>query len=78
MKIIILISVVLAITGCSTTPWYQSATSGAIGCQPKDINISNVNSAHMGSVNDWVAECNGRKYVCNYLKGSNTNCTEAK
>jgi hypothetical protein len=78
MKIIILASVALAITGCSTTSWYTSQSSGAIGCLPKDIKISEVQSGRLGTMTSWVAECKGQQYVCSWMMHGTANCKESK
>lgn len=43
------------------------AERGEIGCQPGEITISDETVAHDGlysGVENWVAECSGRRYIC--------------
>lgn len=60
MKIIILLSVVLA-AGCApTSQLYLS--SGRIGCPASDIVIGDANSTRHSET--WSATCNGQTFFC--------------
>ncbi|HET9934382.1 MAG TPA: hypothetical protein VFQ35_26950 [Polyangiaceae bacterium] len=54
-------------SGC--TPGREAKTAGQIGCTPDEITISN-HESHFGLVQSgdtWVAECQGRTFVCSQL-----------
>jgi hypothetical protein len=76
MKTIILGCAVLAITGCASE--FINKSSGAIGCVPQDIKISELQTRLVGNTASWVAECKGQKYVCSWSHNASTNCTEMK
>jgi hypothetical protein len=79
MKLILLASVVLVITGCAsaTADWAATNSAGAIGCLSKDVTISDYDTTQL-VVAEWVAECKGKKYICSTRGTSSTNCTESK
>ena len=76
MKIIILAGVVLAITGCASE--FINKSSGAIGCVPQDIKISELQTGLVGNTASWIAECKGQQYVCSWSHNASTSCTEMK
>jgi hypothetical protein len=76
MKLIILASVVLVITGCASE--FINKSSGVIGCVPQDIKISELQTGLVGNTASWIAECKGQKYVCSSSNNASTNCTEMK
>ncbi|MDF1582812.1 MAG: hypothetical protein RQ733_10035 [Methyloprofundus sp.] len=78
MKKIIIIALSFSMFGCAAAIRYQneataSMTSGAIGCLAKDIKISNQDSSFLTGAQNYVAECNGNKFVCTRYDGSNLN-----
>ena len=77
MKSLIVILIVMLMSGCTSARISRSLSSGAIGCQSDKIKIFNEKASASGT-HEWIAECNGTKYVCNYVYGSTTNCKELK
>ena len=69
----------LLLGGCAaSTSSLQSATSGAIGCAPSEISISDYRLNMYTS--SWTATCNNKTYYC---AGSDTlkersSCAEAQ
>lgn len=54
------------------TPSLEAKSAGQIGCTPDEISISNEQS-HLGLIQSgdtWVAECQGRTFVCSQLNQS--------
>lgn len=68
----------MLIGGCTNTRISQSFSSGAIGCPAEDIKITNEEAGAFTGIHDWIAECNGRKYACNYIYHQQATCTEIK
>jgi hypothetical protein len=71
--------VFMLLTGCagSHLSTYQSASSGKIGCPPKEIIITDLDQ-HGGfnRTRDWVATCDGQSYYCSGVndgKGGTTS-----
>jgi hypothetical protein len=78
MKNTIIVTLCLSsLFGCTSARISSSLSSGVIGCPSKDIKIMD-ETASVSGTHEWTAECNGKKYVCSYVYGSNTNCTEKK
>lgn len=75
VKMFILIFMLLG--GCTSARISQSISSGLIGCPAKEIKITE-EKASMSGIHDWIAECNGKKYACNYLHEGPSNCSEIK
>lgn len=82
MKIIVLRIMTVAIlvfglSGCLTnTSIAVQATSFNIAeCKKEDVTISK-ETVDLNGEHNWTAECNGKKYECNYLAESDTNCYE--
>ncbi len=54
---------------CGCTPSTAAKSAGEIGCTPQDISISQ-EETHFGLIQSgktWVAECQGRTYVCSQV-----------
>ncbi|MGZ5055816.1 MAG: hypothetical protein ACXWAT_12870, partial [Methylobacter sp.] len=77
MKNKIIIVLCLSLFGCTSAGVSSSLSSGVVGCPSDDIKITNETASIRGT-HEWIAECNGKLYVCSYVYGSNTNCTEKK
>jgi uncharacterized OsmC-like protein len=72
---IILALLYSALLGCTSARVSSQLAAGVIGCPSKDIKITNETASVRGT-HEFTAECDGRKYICSYVYGSNTNCTE--
>ena len=70
-------SILMLMAGCTSARISQSISSGLIGCPSKEIKITE-EKASMSGIHDWIAECNGKKYACNYLYEGPSNCSEIK
>jgi hypothetical protein len=70
-------ALVLSLAGCAmTNPTIsRNLTSGAIGCPPSEIKISEETANVYGNHN-WKAECKGRSFICNYHHTSGVDCKE--
>lgn len=75
LKKMIIVAVCMGLFGCTSARISRSLSSGAIGCPAKQIKITEETASASGT-HEWIAECNGVKYVCNYVHGSTTNCTK--
>lgn len=61
---------IVSMGGCA--PSMEAKSAGQIGCIPQDITISH-EETHFGLIQSgktWVAECQGRRYVCSQLNRS--------
>lgn len=76
MKALLAVVVVVLIAGCTSARISRSLSSGAIGCPSDEITITNERASIVGT-HEWIAECKGKRYVCNYVSGGNANCKEA-
>ncbi|MGZ5056680.1 MAG: hypothetical protein ACXWAT_17290 [Methylobacter sp.] len=74
---LIIAAVCMQLIGCTSAGVSSSLSSGVLGCPSKDIKITDEEASVRGT-HEWVAVCNGKKYVCSYVYGSNTNCAESK
>jgi hypothetical protein len=62
--------------GCLSNPAiYQQIASGYSGCDSKDIQISDV-TAELNSTETWIAECDGKRYICSYHSSGGADCSE--
>ncbi len=64
-SVVAVVALVVGSVGCRPSRTAQSA--GEIGCQPGDITISEETVGHDGlysGTENWVAECNGRRFIC--------------
>lgn len=83
MKVFLLITILIfsSTTFASPTKISQRLASGAIGCSPSSILISDYSPSSknpfMNSVHTFAATCNGVKYYCSYLYPSPVNCKVA-
>lgn len=76
MKILAFIST-LILAGCTNERISQSFSSGLIGCPANQIKITE-ERAPVEGVHDWVAECKGIRYACNYNHPNPAVCKEIK
>jgi hypothetical protein len=76
-QLILLLAACALVSGCTSTRVSRSLASGVIGCPSSDIKITD-ETASVSGTHEFTAECDGRKYFCSYVYGSNTNCAERK
>jgi hypothetical protein len=74
-QVIVLLVALMLTTGCTSARISKSLTSGVIGCPAKNIDIIDEKASASGT-HEWIAECKGKRYVCSFIAGSNTNCKE--
>ena len=67
----------LLVVGCTNARISQSFSSGIIGCPAEQIKITNEKASASG-IHDWIAECKGIKYACNYFYPNPATCKEIK
>lgn len=75
MKKLMIVMAVMLVSGCTSSSVSRSLSSGVVGCPSERIKITN-ETASVSGTHEWEAECSGKKYVCSYVYGSNTNCKE--
>lgn len=77
MKKVLLLTVVALLTaGCTSTRISKKFSSGQIGCTEDEIQIAN-ESASAEGMHNWVAICQGKKFVCSYHYEDGASCKEA-
>jgi hypothetical protein len=64
---IIIAAVYLSLAGCTSPTVSSHLAAGAIGCLSNDIKISNEDYTLATDSNEFIAECNGKKFVCTYI-----------
>ena len=73
-KISLLLVATSMLTACITNPNIsKDLASSQIGCSPKDIKITD-ETARMGGIHNWNAECKGQKFICSYNTTAGTKC----
>ena len=75
ITIIILATVSLFTMSCTSARISSQFTSGQVGCLPEKITITN-ETAGLNGMHNWIAECNGKKYVCVYHYGDGAKCSK--
>ena len=85
MKKLLAVLLCLGFAGCATFSWtqyFQTQSSGIVGCPTSDIKISGVKAANYRQDNfplSWQAQCNNKIYYCSQsTERSAVSCTEAK
>lgn len=76
MKKLMIMAVCFSMFGCAAAVRYQdettaAMTSSAVGCMPQDIKLSQQDSSWITGAQNYVAECNGKKFICTRFDGSN-------
>jgi len=75
-KIIYIIFLIAFLFGCTSPRISRNLSSGVIGCRPDDITIENETATAIGSMHNWEAICNGKRYICSYQPTTGCNCKE--
>ncbi|MDY0221499.1 MAG: hypothetical protein RBR67_10215 [Desulfobacterium sp.] len=75
-KIVLLLSLLTMVTGCSSARISSQLSAGILPCRPNDIIITEETSSTISGMHNWVAECNGKRYICSYHHGDGVSCTE--
>ena len=79
LKSIAIAVLVLFFTGCVSTAQLQRFSAGRVGCEPNDIEISNVEAGVFGSDYSWVAVCKEARFQCSSAPArGETSCTEMR
>jgi hypothetical protein len=77
VSIIMAIMVFMLLSGCvSNLSSYQSASSTKVGCPPKEVIITDLDTHGISKARDWVATCDGKSYYCSGVsdgRGGTTN-----
>jgi len=76
MAIMCLFYLVGCAGGISNLSSYQSASSTRVGCPPKEVIITDLDTHGISKARDWVATCNGESYYCSGVSdgyGGTTN-----
>ena len=53
----------MLLAGCGPT-MYQAASSGRIGCPPREVKITNLESSMFSPARSWDAACKENVYFC--------------
>ncbi len=77
-RLIVLLVLAIIISGCTSARISSQFTSGQVPCRPEEIIITEETASAITGMHNWVAECNGKKYVCSYHHGDGAKCTEIK
>lgn len=77
-KIVFILTGLIIITGCTSARISSQLSAGQLPCMPDDIIITEETADAITGMHNWIAECNGKKYVCNYHYGDGAKCTELK
>lgn len=72
-----LILITIILSSCTSARISRKFSSGQIGCTEDEIQIAN-ESASIEGMHNWVAICQGVKYVCTYHYQDGAKCIEAK
>ena len=76
ISLMILSILSFGLSGCvNNTGMLQQITSLNVGCETKDVQVSN-DSVELNGTQNWTAKCGGKTYYCNYLNESGSNCYE--
>lgn len=75
MRTMAVLIAALMLAGCTSARISRSMSSGVIGCPTDQIEIVD-EKASLSGTHEWIAECKGKRYVCSFVAGSNTNCKE--
>lgn len=68
MNKLLIITLALIASGCATTgESLVNLTSGSIGCQSSKLKITDEQHHIETYVTEYVAECNGKKFVCTHI-----------
>lgn len=54
----------MLLAGCGGPTRYQFASSGLVGCAPKDVIVTDLDSNVLTNSRSWNAACNGTSYYC--------------
>ena len=77
MKLHLLILLGLfVIQACSSVDAFKGVTSGAIGCEPDQIDVKDIKRGR--GYASWKARCDGKVYICSAMARGNANCKEKK
>lgn len=74
-RLLICCMLAVMMVGCTSARISKDLSAGVIGCLPDEIQIIN-ETASVSGTHNWIAECNGKRFVCNYVYGSTTTCKE--
>jgi len=75
-QIVLVLSLLTMITACRSARISSELSSGQIPCRPNDIIITEETASTISGMHNWIAECNGKKYICSYHYGDGVRCTE--
>lgn len=76
MRIIVLAALTLLFSACTSVEVSRNLASGATGCSPEAIDITNEDVDN--GVHTFEATCDGRKYYCTYMYPNPISCKEPK
>ena len=73
--VLVALLTLVATSGCTSTGSPRSLSSEVIGCEANDIRIANAKKSSP-SVHEWVATCQGKKFVCSDRAAPSVTCKE--
>ena len=74
-KILLIAGLVLLVSCVSSNEYHKKLSQGQIGCEAKDIIVTNEEEVGISALHTWIAECRGKKYTC-AMTQKTVNCTE--
>ena len=74
--ILAIITIGIIVSGCTSARISSQLASGQLGCRSQDIIISEETATLITGMHEFIAECNGKKYVCLYQQTTGIKCTE--
>ena len=75
-QIVLLLSLLTIVTGCTSARISSKLSAGQLPCRPNDIIITEETAGTISGMHNWIAECNGKKYICSYHYGDGASCKE--
>lgn len=78
MRAILVSAAIVALSGCAVAQGaLKNFSAGRIGCTPDQISVSNYSESY--ETYSWVAECQGKKFICSKQRwaAATLSCSEA-
>lgn len=72
MKLLVTVTCLALLTGCTSAKISKALSSGAIGCPTSEIEISN--ETVTSGVHTFTATCKGVSYSCSYIHPAPIAC----
>jgi len=77
-RLVLVLAILTMLTACTSARISSQFSAGQVPCRPEDIIITEETADPITGMHNWIAECNGKKYICSYHYGDGAKCTELK